>query len=323
MTLNILREGYEKTAGFLMLLETLFMLAISALAVIISAEEINAGADDGMSYYLFALSFIVGVFLIVFSLLAGLYGFFSKSEPSAVVIKIVGLFDVIISGMFAGDLIYVFIKDPTIGGDTYYQIICGISLAVGILGFLYACGAMTFSFLSSRYHDKFDGKKVAKELPDITKARFKEINDSIVLISAAVFSALTFAMSYYMCYQIKMDNLRDEIPVQWQAVLLNIIVVIAVIAAAVMLVAAVIKLAAGKKLEGKKKIINISSVVAMMSVLLCIAADTITLITLIGKDCFVDEDPIYYIIFNFVLIVITLPMIISQFVAVLPLLKQN
>lgn len=323
MTLKILREGYQRTAGFLMLLETLFILAVSGLAVYISAEAINADADEGMSYYLFALTFLIGVFLIVFTLITGIYAFFTKSEGSSVVVKIVGLFDVVISAMFAGDVMYLFKKDPTMGGDTYYQIICAISLVVGILGFIYPVAAMVFAVMSSRYHDKFDGKKAARELPDITKARFTEINGSIVLASCAVFSLMTFGMSYYLSYQISQYNLREDMAVQWQAVLINIVTIVVIIVATLLLIAAFVKLIAGKKLEPKKKIINMAVVILLMSLLLCIILDIITLITLIGKDCFVDEDPIYYIVFNFVLIILSAPMAISSLKAILPSLKRN
>lgn len=322
MTLKSLREGYEKTAGFLMLAETVFMLVVSALAVYISAEAINAAADEGTSYYIFAVTFIIGIFLVVFTLIAGVYAFLKKSEGSSAVVRIVGLCDLILSALFTGDVIYLFINDPTMDGDTYNLVICLISLVAGILSVVYSLGAIIFASLSASFHDRMDGKKAAKELPDITKDRFKEINDSIVALSGSVFTFLTFGVTYYLSYQISQYCKADDIPVQWQAVLLNVLLVIVSVAAIALLVSAVVKLATGKKLEGKK-IFELITCISSVSILLVMVCATIILVTLIGKDFFIDEDPIYYIIFNIVLMVISLPMVAGALKAALPSVKRN
>jgi len=303
-----------------MLINAILMFVISALAVYISAENINAETDSGISYSIFAATCMVGIFLVAFSFIAGLFQYLAKSEMSSLVIKLVGLFDVVISGAFTGNIIYTFIKNPTMEGDKYTQVIFIVSGIAGFICFLYSVCSMIFDVMGSRFYNK---KRAAMESQDITRYRVNEIYYSVVKVTGCIFAISAFLMIYYLAYQIKQFDINYEIAIQWQSVVLDILFKIGTLISVMLAIFSVAQLFFKKISELDTKKITIFSLIVTVSVLLFMLAGIIVLATLIGKDCFIDEDPILYIIFDYVLIVLSSVIFIGPIKEALLYLKRS
>lgn len=226
MTLKILREHYGKTSGFMTLVSVFFLTVVTAMAVLIADEATLAGEDSGMSFNIFNITFILGMFLIVFSLASGFVAFKNKSEAGAAFTRLSAAFNTIIGVFFSGDIIYMLVSKKAIWSDQYTRNIFLISLTAGVLLVIYSAFIFIFSIKARSYYDR---KKSARELPDITTETINHRYYGIMNISYCIFMMSVWFMSYFYNNQITEYYRLNREEVQWQAGFFNIVFITGVV----------------------------------------------------------------------------------------------
>ena len=191
-----MRNYYRKCAGYLSLMNAIFVMVASCLAIYI-ADFDELDVDEGTGVIMLNglyFVFVVGAVFAVISLVAGIMsvrgngeGIFHFQRFISFVIAALMFFSFIIS-------IYV-VRNQEIewNGESravtaVYLIVSLFAVVYGILTFLYSHGGM-------KYYDS--GKKFAKDAPDMDAGRPARVELGIALMCGAVLNIAIAFLAYY------------------------------------------------------------------------------------------------------------------------------
>lgn len=191
-----MRNYYRKCAGYLSLMNTVFVLVASCLAIYIAdfdELDVDEGAGVVMLNGLYFI-FVAGLIFTVLSLIAGIVGVKSGSEGIFNFSRLISLLITVLMIFSCVTSIYVAGNDKiewsseTRAMAILYVIVSILSVAFGVVTFLYSHHGM-------KYYDK--NNRLAKDVPEIEADRSVRVQQGIVLLCAAILNAAVAFLAFY------------------------------------------------------------------------------------------------------------------------------
>ncbi len=191
-----IRNYYRKCAGYLSLMNTIFVLVASCLAIYI-ADFDELDVDEGTGVVMLNglyFIFVAGLIFTILSLIAGIVGVKSQSEGIFNFSRLIALLITALMFFSCITSVYVAVNDKIEwSGETramtiLYVIVSVFSVAFGVATFLY-------SHNGTKYYDK--NSRLAKDVPEIEADRSVRIQQGIVLLCAAVLNAAIAFLAFY------------------------------------------------------------------------------------------------------------------------------
>lgn len=197
-----MRNYYRKCAGYLSLMNTIFVLVASCLAIYI-ADFDELDVDEGTGVVMLNglyFIFVAGLIITILSLIAGIVGVKSGSEGIFNFSRLISLLITALMIFSCVTSIYVAVNDEIEwSGETramtiLYVVVSVLSVAFGVVTFLY-------SHNGTKYYDK--NSRLAKDVPKIEADRSIRVQQGIVLLCAAILNASVAFLALYFCNMIE------------------------------------------------------------------------------------------------------------------------
>lgn len=191
-----IRNYYRKCAGYLSLMNTIFVLVVSCLAIYI-ADFDELDVDEGTGVVMLNglyFIFVAGLIFMILSLIAGIAGVKSQSEGIFNFSRLISLLITALMIFSSVTSIYVAVNDKIEwSGETrtmaiLYVITSIFSIAFGIATFLY-------SHNGTKYYDK--NSRLAKDVPEIEADRSVRVQQGITLLCAAILNTAIAFLAFY------------------------------------------------------------------------------------------------------------------------------
>lgn len=191
-----MRNYYRKCAGYLSLMNTIFVLVASCLAIYI-ADFDELDVDEGTGVVMLNglyFIFVAGLIFTVLSLIAGIVGAKSQSEGIFNFSRLISLLITALMVFSCVTSVYVAVNEKIEWtGETrvmtiLYVIISILSVAFGVVTFLY-------SHNGTKYYDK--NNRLAKDVPEIETDRSVRVQQGIALLCAAVLNTAIAFLAFY------------------------------------------------------------------------------------------------------------------------------
>lgn len=304
-----IRDYYRKSVGFISLINTLWLLCISGLAIYISdfgelSPETNSEMNEFLLYGYYA-TFFIGAFMVLLLIVGGIIALKSQSEGVFKFLATVSIVTLIISGLFAYSSAYTIWWSGVEWKDAYTMGILVIGLVLGIVTFAYSLFIIIMAFLGMRY---YDGKKDAKEAKDVNVGRLNVKFTGYTMITYILIALAVYALAFYFKNEITTyDDIQGASNTRWINLFNRVFIagVVMSVIHAVMTVCVFVK--------GTKQIMHANKIVLMGQ---CAVTAFYIIVTIaIFNKSFTKinyPDPAY-IIFSYILIGINLIIAIRAF----------
>ena len=193
------RDYYRKSIGFMALINAMWLLCISGLAIYISdfgelSPETNAQISELLLYGYYT-TFFIGAFMVVMLFVGGIVGLKSQSEGVFKYLMTVSGITAILAAIFTFSVGYTMWGAKIDWEDSYTVVIFIISLVLGILTLVYSVFTIVMAVLGRRYYDI--GKKSAKEATDIKIDRLNVKFTGYTMITYILFALVVYFFSLY------------------------------------------------------------------------------------------------------------------------------
>lgn len=212
-----IRNYYRKSIGVVSLVNTMWLLCISGLAIYISdfgelSPETNSEMNEFLLYGYYA-TFFIGAFMVFLMLVGGIIAVKSQSEGVFKFLTTVSIITLIISGLFTYSSAYTIWWSGVEWKDAYTMGILVIGFVLGIITFVYSLFTIIMAFLGMRY---YDGKKDAKEAKDVKLERLNVKFTGYTMISYILIALAVYALAFYFKNEIiTYDDIQGASNTRW------------------------------------------------------------------------------------------------------------
>ncbi len=212
-----IRDYYRKSIGFVSLINSLWLLCISGLAIYISdfgelSPESNSTISEMLLYGYYA-TFFVGAFMVLLLFVGGIVALKSQSEGIFKFLIMVSVVTLILAGLFTYSSAYTIWWSGVEWKDDYTMGILVISLVLGSITFVYSAFTIIMAILGRRY---YDGRKNAKEAGNVNVDRLNVKFTGYTMITYILIALAVYAFSYYFKNEIiTYDDIQGANNTKW------------------------------------------------------------------------------------------------------------
>ncbi len=212
-----IRNYYRKSMGFMSLINSLWLLCVSGLAIYISdfgelSPETNSEISEILLYGYYA-TFFVGAFMVLLLFIGGIVALKSQSEAVFKFLIMVSAITFILAGIFTYSAAYTIWWSGVEWKDTYTMSILVISLVLGVLTCAYSVFTIVMGILGKKY---YDGKKNAKEAEGVSLDRLNVKFTGYTMITYIFIALAVYALAYYFkCEIATYDRIQGASNTKW------------------------------------------------------------------------------------------------------------
>ena len=212
-----IRNYYRKSIGFISLINSLWLLCISGLAIYISdfgelSPETNSEMSEFLLYGYYA-TFFVGAFMVLLLFIGGIVALKSQSEGVFKFLIMISGVTLILAVIFIYSAAYTIWWSGVEWKDAYTMGILVISLVLGLLTFAYSLFTIIMAILGKRY---YDGKKNAKEAEGVSLDRLNVKFTGYTMITYILIALAVYAFAFYFKSEIiTYDDIQGASNTKW------------------------------------------------------------------------------------------------------------
>lgn len=190
-----MRNYARKCAGYFQLLNTILLICAAGLAIYI-ADWDELDVDEGTGVIVLNMMYVVftvGAVFAIVSLIAGMIATRGNGEGIFGFMKFTSGIDFLLAILVGATAVYV-LKNTDIEWTQERMVITLIYLIAGMVSVVASACSFLYSYTGSRY---YDGKKLAKDVPDIEEERLKDVMYGITLLCATLLNIGIAGLSFY------------------------------------------------------------------------------------------------------------------------------
>lgn len=199
-----IRNYYRKSAGFLALISSIWLLVMSGLAIYISdmaevSDVSNSFANEAALYGYYG-TFFFGIIIVLLLIVGGLIGIVSKSEAIFKFLRIMSFLSALISAIYFVSIYVTFFNSDTNWTNGFTVAIFWISFVSSIINFVASVTVFVLTVKGLKYYD--GGKKMIKDAPEITKERLDRKFIGYNMLAFIALSVCVYMLSLYFKFEI-------------------------------------------------------------------------------------------------------------------------
>lgn len=294
-----MRNYYRKCAGYLSLMNAIFLFIVSCLAIYIADfDELDVDEGTGVVilnglYFIFT----VGIVFAILSLVAGFIAVRGKGEGIFGFSRFTAAVNFLMMIFSAVTAVYV-IKNNDIQWTGERSVMTRIYLAAGLISVFVSAIVFLYSHGGRAYYDR--AGSLAKEAPDIDTGRPVRVEHGLALICAAVFNAGISGLALYFCEMIKYFDRTMVEDNEGFAMVYQVLFVIGIIVAVQSVIVSILHWCVNR--EG---LLKLGFITVVENYIYIIVFATVSLAA-VTKDFVKSQSPdVSYIIFAFILCMIS------------------